>query len=61
MVFAHALYPGGPEAELLIFAGALLVLSIVFFVGKAAKPSVSVGLLLGAIVVGTASFALSGN
>ena len=61
MQLAHVAYPGGPELELLIFAGALLVLSIVFFFGKVAKPSVSVGLLIGAVVVGTTSFLLGGD
>lgn len=57
MVTAHTFTPGGPETEYLVFAGAMLVLGIVFFVQKTVKPIVPVLLVLGALVVAAGAFA----
>lgn len=59
MPLAHSITPGGPDLELTIFAGALLILSVVFFLTKSAKPAVSVVLLLGALGLGAGAFALA--
>jgi hypothetical protein len=57
MYYAHTLGAGGPDLELLLFAAALLILGIVLFLQKSAKPVVSVVLLIAAFAVGTGAFA----
>jgi hypothetical protein len=49
---------GGPNFEMLVLSAALLVLALVFFVRKAAKPQVILLLLLGAFGFGFGSFAV---
>jgi hypothetical protein len=61
MNYAHTLGAGGPDLELFLFAAALLVLGAILFVQKAAKPVVSVVLLIAAFAVGTGAFALGGS
>jgi len=61
MVFAHTLGAGGPDLELILIAGAIGVLGIVFFFQKAVKPAVSIGLLVVAIAAGAFAFASGGD
>jgi hypothetical protein len=58
MLLAHTLTPGGPETEYLIFAGAMLILGVVFFAMQNVKPIVPVILIVGAVAVGAGAFAL---
>ncbi len=57
MLLAHTLTPGGPETEYLLFAGAMLILGVVFFAMKNVKPIVPVILIVGAVAVGAGAFA----
>jgi hypothetical protein len=59
MPFAHTTTGGGVPFELLLLAGAFLVLGVVFFVQRSVKPFVSLALIATGIAVGTGSFALS--
>ena len=61
MNFAHTLGAGGPDLELFLFAAALLVLGLVLFLQKSAKPVVSVVLVIAALAVGTGAFAFGGS
>lgn len=61
MLLAHTLGAGGPDLELTLIAGALVVLGIVFFFQKAVKPAVSVGLIVVGIVAGGFAFASGGD
>jgi hypothetical protein len=61
MDFAHTLGTGGPDLELFLFAAGLLVLGVVLFLQKTAKPVVSVVLLIAAFAVGTGAFAFGGS
>jgi hypothetical protein len=61
MNYAHTLGAGGPDLELFLFAAALLVLGVVLFLQKSAKPVVSVVLLIAALAVGTGAFAFGGS
>jgi len=61
MVLAHTLGTGGPDLELILIAGAMAVLGIVFFFQKAVKPAVSVGLIVVGIVAGGFAFASGGD
>jgi hypothetical protein len=61
MVYAHTLGTGGPDLELILIAGAIAVLGIVFFFQKAVKPVVSVVLIAIAIVAGTVAFTMGGD
>ena len=61
MLFAHTLGVGGPDLELIMIAGAMAVLGIVFFFQKAVKPAVSVGLIVVGIVAGGFAFASGGD
>jgi hypothetical protein len=61
MVYAHTLGAGGPDLELILIAGALGVLGIVFFFQKAVKPAVSIGLIVVAIGAGAIAFAMGGG
>ncbi|MDQ4027754.1 MAG: hypothetical protein M3214_06870 [Actinomycetota bacterium] len=61
MNFAHTLGAGGPDLELFLFAAALLVLGVVLFLQKSAKPVVSVVLVIAAFAVGTGAFAFGGS
>ncbi len=61
MLFAHTLGAGGPDLELILIAGAMAVLGIVFFFQKAVKPAVSVGLIIVGIVAGAFAFASGGD
>lgn len=58
MVFAHTLGAGGPDLELFILAGSLLILAVVFFLQKSVKPVVSFVVLVAAIALGAGAFAL---
>lgn len=60
MLFAHTLGTGGPDLELMLIAGAMAVLGIVFFFQEAVKPAVSIGLIVVAIGAGAVAFALGG-
>jgi len=56
-VLAHgATHGSGPDVELLFFGGALIVLGIVFFVQKSAKPQVSIVLVLAGLALGVGAF-----
>ena len=61
MVLAHTLGAGGPEIELLFVAAAFVVLGIVFFIQKTAKPAVAVGILVAGVALGASAFALGGS
>ena len=61
MVYAHTLGAGGPDLELILIAGAIAVLGIVFFFQKAVKPAVSIGLIVVAIGAGAIAFAMGGG
>jgi len=61
VLFAHTLGVGGPDLELILIAGAMAVLGIVFFFQKAVKPAVSVGLIVVGIVAGGFAFASGGD
>jgi hypothetical protein len=61
LYLAHSFTPGGPEIEVLLLAGALLYLGVYLFVRKAAKPIVSVGLVVAALAFGLGSFAIGGS
>jgi hypothetical protein len=61
MVYAHTLGTGGPDLELILIAGAIGVLGIVFFFQKAVKPVVSIVLIVVAIGAGTLAFAMGGG
>jgi hypothetical protein len=61
MVYAHTLGTGGPDLELILIAGAMAVLGIVFFFQKAVKPVVSIVLIVIAIVAGTVAFTMGGD
>ena len=61
MEYAHTLGTGGPDLELILIAGAIAVLGIVFFFQKAVKPVVSVVLIAIAIVAGTVAFTMGGD
>lgn len=56
MELAHTLGTNGPEVELLILAGAMLVLGIVFFFQRSVKPMVPLILVLGAFVLAGGAF-----
>ena len=58
--FAHTLGAGGPDLELMVIAGALAVLGIVFFFQEAVKPLVSFALIAAGIVAGAVAFAIGG-
>jgi hypothetical protein len=60
-VFAHTLGVGGPDLELMMIAGAMAVLGVVFFFQKAVKPVVSIGLVVAAIVAGGFAVASGGE
>jgi hypothetical protein len=61
MLLAHTLGVGGPDLELIMIAGAMAVLGVVFFFQKAVKPVVSIGLIVVAIVAGSIAFAVGGD
>ena len=61
MLLAHTLGTSGPDLELILIAGAMAVLGIVFFFQKAVKPAVSIGLIVLAVVAGAFAFALGGE
>jgi hypothetical protein len=61
ILLAHTLGVGGPDLELIMIAGAMAVLGIVFFFQKAVKPAVSIGLVVVAIATGGFAFARGGD
>lgn len=61
MTLAHALGEGGPEIEILMLAGGLLVLGIVFFFQKTTKPQVPVILVVTSLALTVGAFAFSGD
>lgn len=61
MIIAHTLGTGGPDLELLMLAGAMLVLGAILFFQKSAKPIVSLTLVLLSLALGTGAFALGGD
>ena len=61
MFLAHTLGAGGPDLELTLIAGAMIVLGIVFFFQKAVKPAVSVGLIVVGLAAGGFAFANDGG
>lgn len=61
MESAHTVGSGGPEIELLILAGAMLVLGVVFFFQKSVKPIVSLVLVLGAFAVSGGAFVFTSD
>ena len=61
MNLAHTLGAGGPDLEIFLFAAGLLVLGVVLFLQKSAKPMVSVVLVIAAFAVGTGAFAFGGS
>jgi len=58
---AHSLTPGGPDIELLVFAGVLLVAAGYLFIRGAIKPQMSLLMVLGAIALGAGAFALTSS
>jgi hypothetical protein len=61
LYLAHSFTPGGPEIEVLLLAGALLYLGVYLFVRKAAKPIVSVALVVAALAFGIGAFSIGGS
>lgn len=61
MPLAHSLTPGGPDIELLVFAGVLLVAAGYLFIRGAIKPQMSLLMVLGAIALGTGAFTLTSS
>lgn len=61
MLLAHTASGSGPAAELLLMAGALLLLGVIFFFQRSVKPAVSVGLVLGGFALAGGAFALGGQ
>ncbi len=61
LTFAHTLGVGGPDLELLLLAGGLLVLGVIFFFQKTVKPFVPVVLIAAAFALTAGAFALSGD
>ena len=61
ILLAHTLGTGGPDLELILIAGAMAVLGIVFFFQKAVKPAVSIGLIVLAVGAGAFAFTLGGE
>ena len=59
MLLAHGAQSSGPHSEFLILAGAFLVLGVTLFIQKSVKPSISVGLVLVAVALGSGAFLLS--
>ena len=59
--FAHTFGAGGPDVELLLVGGSLLVLGIIFFVQKNTKPAVPVVLVVAAFGLGAGAFAAGGS
>jgi hypothetical protein len=60
MILAHTLGSGGPEIEMLLIGGAVVVLGVVFFVQKSTKPAVPVVLVLAGLLVAAGSFLVGG-
>jgi hypothetical protein len=59
---AHAVgFAGGPSIEILVVAAGMLVLGVVLFLQKTAKPAVVILLLAAGLVMGVVSFALGGS
>lgn len=56
MVLAHTLGAGGPDFEMLMIAGALVVLGIVFFFQRSVKPMTAFVLLVVGVGVGSGAF-----
>ncbi|MEA2499459.1 MAG: hypothetical protein QOH26_1864 [Actinomycetota bacterium] len=61
MILAHSIGTSGPDIEFLMLAVALVVLAVVLFVQKTAKPFVPVLLLVGAIGFSAGAFAVGGS
>jgi hypothetical protein len=61
MILAHSFGTGGPDVEFLVLAFALVILAIVLFIQKTAKPAVPVILLVVAIGFGIGAFAIGGS
>lgn len=61
MLLAHTFGSSGPDVELLLLAGAMVVLAVIFFFQKTVKPMVPVVLLLMAFGVAAGAFALGGG
>lgn len=61
MILAHTIGVGGPDLEMMVLAAALVMLGIILFVQKTAKPAVSVGLMVAALAVGGGAFAVGGS
>ena len=61
MILAHTLGAGGPDLEMIVLAGALAILGIVFFFQSAVKPVISVVLLIAAVGLGAGAFALGAS
>lgn len=63
MVVAHgaAEATGGPNLEMLVIAGAVLLLGIVLFVQKTGRPAVSVTLAVVGVGLGLGAFAAGGD
>lgn len=61
LLLAHTIGAGGPDLEMTLLAGGLLVLGLVFFFQKTVKSVVSVVLLVGALAVGAGAFAVGGS
>lgn len=61
MSFAHAGEAGGVHLEYLLVGGALVVLSVIFFVQRSVKPVVSILLFLGGFALAGGAFALGGG
>ena len=59
--FAHTIGANGPDVELLLVGGALLVLGIIFFLQKNTKPAVPVVLAIAALGFGAGAFAAGGS
>jgi hypothetical protein len=61
MILAHTFGAGGPDVEFLVLAFALVILAIVLFIQKTAKPAVPVVLLVVAVGFGIGAFAVGGS
>ena len=61
MQLAHTLGANGPDVEFLMIAVSMLVLGVIFFLQKTAKPVVSVVLVVGAFALAVGAFAVGGR
>lgn len=58
MIIGHGSEGGGPDIELLVLAGGMLVLGVILFFQKTAKPIVPLILAVAAFALAAGAFAL---